>query len=371
MKKIYSPTITATVVLALSAVFSFSSPAIAQVSSAPFSLFIADLNSRQATNLEVFSAGVNPLPGTPGINNAGQVAGSYPDPNNPNILHAFVTGPNGVGRTDLGIGLSFDINDLGQVVGFSTEGNFFYSPGIGKTEFLGGRPFAINNSGQIAGVSDRNAFITGPNRVDIINLGTLGGSGSTAIAVNDSGQVTGFSSTDKDETHAFIASITGNNEAVMTDIGTLGGSTSTGEDINATGRVVGISATTEDKEFHAFLTGLNGTGMTDLGTLGGNLSWAKGINDSGQVVGNSMKSQEVPVSHAFVTGPNGTGMTDINSLVDVPGGYILTDAFAINNSGQILALGIIDVIPEPKVYALMLVGLLLVAFMAQRKKQVL
>ena len=49
----------------------------------------------------------------------------------------------------------------------------------------------------------------------------------------------------------------------------------------------------------------------------------------------------------------------------------MTDAFGINNSGQIAAAAFIGVIPEPKVYALMLVGLLLVAFMAQRKKQVL
>ena len=59
-----------------------------------------------------------------GINDAGQVvgrsitaAGAY---------HAFITGPNGVGMTDLGtLGGGYSdasgINDAGQVVGYSTR----------------------------------------------------------------------------------------------------------------------------------------------------------------------------------------------------------------------------------------------------------
>ena len=57
-------------------------------------------------------------------------------------------------------------------------------------------------------------------------------------------------------------------------------------------------------------------------------------------------------------------MMDLNSLVDVPGGVILTDASGINNSGQIVAMNI----PEPEIYALFLAGLALVGFIARRKK---
>jgi hypothetical protein len=72
----------------------------------------------------------------------------------------------------------------------------------------------------------------------------------------------------------------------------------------------------------------------------------------------------------MVYSADAVGMTSLNWLVNSPAGYVLTDAFGINNSGQIAAPAFMGVTPEPKVYALMLVGLLLVAFMAQRKKQV-
>ena len=74
-------------------------------------------------------------------------------------------------------------------------------------------------------------------------------------------------------------------------------------------------------------------------------------------------------SHAFITGPDGAGMMDLNSLVDLPGGVVLTRATGINNAGQVIAISVpIAVIPEPESYAMFLAGLGLIGFMARRKR---
>ena len=152
----------------------------------------------------------------------------------------------------------------------------------------------------------------------------------------------GGSVTSEGEGHAFITG----GPTGMTDLGTLGGrfrSYSTAYGINAAGRVVGVSDTAEEGEPHAFITGPDGTGMTDLGTLGGRSSIASDINDSGEVIG--MSETADGATHVFITGPGGEGMMDLTSLVRLPGGLVLTDAAAINNLGQVLAVG---VIPEPQ-----------------------
>ena len=138
-----------------------------------------------------------------------------------------------------------------------------------------------------------------------IDLGTLGGRESWAVAVNDAGLVVGRSYTTRD---AAIHAFSWTRATGMTDLGTLGGCCSVAVAVNDAARpptcsrkpcpapptttksaqVVGYSNTTGDASTHAFSWTVSG-GMTDLGTLGGNFSFASAVNNAGQVVGDRPK----------------------------------------------------------------------------------
>jgi probable HAF family extracellular repeat protein len=363
-------------IVALGTSLAFLSPASAQYRS-----YIVDLNSKQVTELGSLGGGSTYATA---INDAGQVAGTSSTGASAN--DGFITGPNGVGMTDLGALDSVNgINAVGQVVGYSNmpQRALITGPNGANIALLETRGAifsganSINNPGQVVGYSTTatsivsHAFITGPNGVGITDLGTLGGVYSWAYGINNPGQVAGQSETAAGQYHAFI---TGPNGVGMTDLGTLGGVNSGANSINDTGQVAGQSETAAG-QLHAFITSPNGVGMTDLGTLGGNYteSSARGISNAGQVVGMSYfdtMPDGAHHEHAFITGPNGEGMTDLNSLVKLPDGVVLTDARGINNVDQVVAVGITSAIPEPEPYALMLAGLVLVGFMTGSKRKI-
>ena len=85
--------------------------------------------------------------------------------------------------------------------------------------------------------------------IEIIDLGTLGGTFSIGAAINEAGQVVGRSTTSSFVTHAFVW----DSENGMTDLGTLGGAISSATAINEEGQVAGISGTSSG-EGHAFIT---------------------------------------------------------------------------------------------------------------------
>jgi probable HAF family extracellular repeat protein len=175
----------------------------------------------------------------------------------------------------------------------------------------------------------------------------------------------------------------------MIDLGDLPGGVdqSVANAINSRGQVVGeVSSATGH---HAFLwspTTPNGTtgSMVDLGALPGefSISAAHDINSHGQVVGDSgpgcctrafLWTPEVP------NGSTGT-MIDLNDVLDPASrrSWRLRNATAINDLGQIVAIGVSDdgiersllltPVPEPSALTLGTVGLLILKCMIRQMK---
>jgi probable HAF family extracellular repeat protein len=196
----------------------------------------------------------------------------------------------------------------------------------------------------------------------VTDLGSLGGSGSSAFGINSQGTTVGgarlpsgsnsaFSSsgdsmsalgapgTDSSQANGMNSSgqavgtaftILGAQAGIWTDglfsnLGTLGGSDSYGMAINDAGSVAG-SAGLESGDAHAFL--FHNGKMNDLGTLG-NTSWSSGygVNKNNQVVGYSSTTNGG--FHAFRWSEN-EGMADIGTL----GGN--SYGMAINDDGDVV-----------------------------------
>ncbi len=201
----------------------------------------------------------------------------------------------------------------------------------------------VNQLGQVVGESYTNTTpnaTTGVPTQDpflwqngkMIDLGTLGGTFGEVSAINNRGQVVGQSNVAGDLGPApFLW-----DHGVLTYLGNLvtlpGLAGPAGAYwINNIGEVVGVSLN-NDLAFDAFFW-RQGT-MTDLGNLGV-FSVAYGINDGGQVVGDSFTGSEFS---AFLWEDSGP-MVDLNTLVENPSSLHLTSAYAISDSGEILATG--------------------------------
>jgi probable HAF family extracellular repeat protein len=244
-----------------------------------------------------------------------------------------------------------DINDAGQVVGYSyLPGDsiyhaFLWTPGHGMHDLgtLTGTlssAAAINEHGQVVGVSSmvgaggRHAFLwTAAHGMQ--DLGTFGGTASLATGINDLGQVVGYAALETFTVvweHAFIWTP----GSVTPDIGSLGGRYTRPFAINNAGQVVGESQTSF-RPFHAFLwTPVHG--MQDLGAtsrLEGAGSYASDVNDAGQVVGSSdadVGECLACVRHAFLWTP-AHGLQDLGAL---SGALPYSGATSINERGRVV-----------------------------------
>jgi probable HAF family extracellular repeat protein len=225
-----------------------------------------------------------------------------------------------------------------QVDAFREQDGKLTDLGPLNPDFVAAGVVAINADGVVSGVSGGYDAAIDRRGTDI-ELGSLAGLGSVALDLNDSGQVVGFSATGSRPAangssqptlivHAFLYS-----HGKMRDLGTLGGTNSSADSIDDRGSVVGSSDTANDAASHAFL--YSHGRMTDLGTLDGRDSVATAINDEGTVVGGSLTSTSAV--HGFIDLRG--RMVDLNGLIPAGSGIVITGADDINDRGQIIAQG--------------------------------
>ena len=210
--------------------------------------------------------------------------------------------------------------------------------------------YGINDNGHTVGESNLDAQHGGHLHAfwwplsHIIDIGTLGGPTSVGYAINITCQIIGQADTASGPNHAFLWTPTNpcnGSTGQMADLGTLGGSKSSAQGLNTSGQVVGIASLASGQQ-HAFLWDPNtpngSTGqMADLGTLGGQNSLAEDINTTGQVVGAALDAHQV--AHAFLWPSINGLLIDLNGYLPANSGWVLAYARAINDSGQIVGAG--------------------------------
>jgi len=268
---------------------------------------------------------------------------------------AFIWNPN-LGMQEIGSlsdrsSWAYSINDYGQVVGYfvsdSGQRKAFIWDQTTNFQDLDSQSenfseaYSINNLGQVVGLgitsnSERKAFIwDSKNGMQYLSVNDE--IESSAYSINNVGQVVGYYVCSNLIVKAFIWQ---NNRGIQELPGFLG------SDINMSGQVVGFDAVPKDNN-RAFLW--NGSNkLEDLSTISGSVnlqyfdSEANSINDSGLVVGYSDKlidiDERVWEKRAFIW-DDINKMQDLNDLISPNYAWILREARAINNHGQIVGWG--------------------------------
>jgi probable HAF family extracellular repeat protein len=182
----------------------------------------------------------------------------------------------------------------------------------------------INDAGQIVGFSNNPDFLNRhafrhENGV-MTDLGTLGGAISQANAINSAGDVVGWAQNASNRARAFVY-----RNGSMSDIGGNPNATTVAYAINDQGTIVGSIG------INPFIYE-NGT-FTEV-FAGGGFGGAvlRGINNAGWAVG-ARDNTSPTFMEAFLY-RNGQAI-GLNSLVSLPSGHSVIDAYDINNLNQI------------------------------------
>jgi len=313
--------------------------------------------------------------------------------------------------TDLGIGEAFAVNSSGVAVGAYSGSALLYDRGmVANLDPLGpgGRGWAedINDSGQIVGWSEYSPL--GGRRAVLWGSGTVtallspNAYESAACAINDHGQAVGYNWTTTEAGYPALwedGAITNLNYRISPPLipSRLGWWLCTANAINNAGQIAGQATYDQlgaylyilQGDEAVFFVSLNGVIVEDISGTGQvvgyyvsqsgtgnpfgvlysggvlhNLGdwYPEGINSLGQVVGRMATPQG---THACIYW-NGI-KEDLNSLIDPGAGWTLWDATDINESGQIVGYGgygagpenafLLTPIPEPATLSLLAAGL--------------
>lgn len=214
---------------------------------------------------------------------------------------------------------------------------------IGNLGGTWGQAYGINNAGWVVGRSqtasgDMHAFLF-QNSGPLVDLGTLtvgAGYDSFARGINSSGQVVGYSERSGNVTKAFVYENGSMQEA------SIGSGNQYGFDINDNGKLVGQYADPGNNIYQAFVYDWNSPAKT-LTYLPSafNQSQPRAINNSDQVVGLDWTwVNGVWTQYAALWQDN--QLYKLDDLIEDGAGWVLTDAYDINASGQIIGVGLYD-----------------------------
>lgn len=288
-----------------------------------------------------------------GMNDAGQIVGTYADADSPECVTTFV-GCRGF-LLDSGAFTSIDVpgaattfgqgvNDDGKIVGF-----------FGR------------DAGEIAGGMNHGFLLDAGVFTQIDAPGTTTGQVFTsALSINDRGQIWGTFDDDPEADltrHGFLLE----EEGGFTRVDPPGSTATSHGGINDGGQIVGVFLDAGGA-FHGFL--LDGGAFTQFDVPGAVDTSAEGINDRGQIVGQLFTDRPGQ--------PRGFLLDDgVFTPIDVPGA-IYTIADDINDRGQIVgqfqdAQGVIHgflatPVPEPPALALLTLAALAVLGYRQRRR---
>lgn len=312
------------------------------------------------------------------------------------------------------------LNDNNGEVGVDGGFNAVYLTGSTAQNLLTlggsfGSAYGVNNSSQVVGWSRLTTESTWHatlwnNSTTATDLGTLGGNNSEAFAINNAGNVVGWSHNAAGTSRATLWSASS-----IIDLGAVDGSTeSEAYGINASNQIVGLSIIGSTR--YATLWNYDGSNVsvTNLG-----VGEAYAINDSGTAIGvsgnravfwtgDSMATLTSLFGESSASDINNAGLIvgdsrdasgdyhgvlwssgnifDLTSLLDqslIDAGWLITDAFSINESGNILAYAkdaqgnektvllftaSAAAVPEASTSLMLLVGLCMIGFKRRIKQ---